>query len=202
MAFSDYQKDITAYACGKKWYWYLPLWCVGGYVFIGLLDFDPNKQLPFLISIAQSFDFMLHEMAHIVTAFLPALLTAAAGSISELLLGATLVIMAWRQRSYFTVLITSLWCMLACQSVGTYMADARQERLQLVSLGGALSGSDKTIHDWNFIFGRLHMLAFDRFIGGCVRAVGVVIGLGGLIFSAWLIYRMAATPQPISNQMK
>ena len=195
MAFSDFQGEVDAYVRGKKWYWYLPVWFIGVYIFIGLLSFNPNKQMPFLITIAESFDFMLHEMAHILTAFLPAILTAAAGSGSELLLGTLLVYMAFKQSSYFTVLITSLWFMLACQSVGVYMADARAQRLELVSLGGALSGGDKTIHDWNFIFSRLHMLGFDVVIGTCMRAVGVIAGLGGLAFSAWLIYKMAATTE-------
>lgn len=189
----DLQSDIDRYVRGKTWYWYAPLWLIGAYTFFKLLGFSPNKQMPFIIAIPQAFDFFLHEMAHIVTSFLPAILTAAAGSFSELLLATLLVAMTFRQRSYSAVLISSLWFMLACQSVGTYMADARAQKIELVSLGSALSGGDQAIHDWHFIFGKLHLLPLDGFIGGSVRAVGILAGLSGLIFSAWIMYKMADT---------
>jgi hypothetical protein len=200
MAFSTLRSNVDAYVQGKVWYWYVPLWFLGMYIFFGLLGFDPNKQMPFLISIAQAFDFFLHETVHIVLGFLPAVLTAAAGSLSELLLGTVLVAMAFMQRSYFAVMVTSLWFMLACQSAGIYMADARAQRLSLVSLGGALSGTDTVIHDWNFAFGKLHLLSLDRVIGTSVRAVGVVVGLFGLVFSAWLIYKMATAADAAATQ--
>jgi hypothetical protein len=201
MAFANLPADTTAYAQGKKWYWYLPLWLLGVYLFVGLLGYNPNKQMPFLISIAQAFDFFLHEMAHIITGFLPAILTAAAGSFSELLLGTALVVVAFKQRSYFAATICMLWLMMACQSVGIYMADARPQRLSLVSLGGELSGSDTVIHDWNFVFTKLHMLGFSGFIGTSVRVVGVVIGLCALVFGAYLLYKMAAAPAQNSQNV-
>lgn len=199
MALSDTFSDIDMYVQGKKWYWYIPAWLIGLYICIALLGFSPNKQMPFLISIGQSFDFFLHEMAHIITGFLPAIVTAAAGSFSELLLGVSLVGMAIKQRAYFTVLITSLWLMMACQSVGIYMADAKPQRLNLVSLGGELAGSDMPIHDWNFIFTRLHLLGMSGFIGTSVRVIGVIAGICGLAFTAWLIYKMAIAKSSLPN---
>jgi hypothetical protein len=198
--------QIDEYVKNKTWYWYLPLWFFGWYVFFKLLGYDPNNGLPFVISIAQAFDFMLHEMAHIVTAFLPSILTASAGSLSELLLGIALIVTAFKTRGYFAVMICALWFMLACQSAGVYMADARAQKLELVSLGGALSGSDTAIHDWHFVFGKLHILPLDTFIGGAVRLFGVLVGLAGLMFAAWIMYKMAAAkldPQTsISNSEK
>ena len=190
--FTNIKTDIDSYARGKRWYWYLPLWFFGIYIFFQLLGFDPNKQLPFVIGIAQAFDFFLHEMAHIITAFLPSLLTAASGSLSEILLGSVLIYTAFRTRGYFSVMICSLWFMLACQSAGVYMADARAQRLELVSLGGALSGNDTALHDWHYVFGKLHILPLDIVIGDTVRGIGVIVGLAGLAFGAWLIYKMAA----------
>ena len=82
-------------------------------------------------------------MTHIVTAFFPSLITAAAGSFSELLLGSALIFGAFMTRCYFAGLFCALWFMLACQSVGLYMADALAQSLELVSLGGSLSGEQK-----------------------------------------------------------
>lgn len=189
---ANVKQQIDAYVKGKAWYWYLPLWLFGWYVFFKLLGFDPNKQMPFVISIAQAFDFFLHEMAHVVTAFLPSILTASAGSLSEILLGIVLIVTAFKTRGYFSVMICALWFMLTCQSAGVYMADARAQKLELVSLGGAISGSDTATHDWHFVFGKLHILPADVFIGDTIRFIGIVVGLAGLLFAAWLIYLMAA----------
>jgi len=188
------QQKVERYAQGKTWYWYVPVWLFGLYVFVSLCGYDPDKSMPLPIAIGQSFDFLLHEMAHIVTAFLPAILTAAAGSLSELLLGTALVVAAFKTRSYMTSLISCLWFMLACQSAGVYMADARAQNLELLSLGAALSGSDEATHDWHFVFGQLHILSLDIFIGDSVRFMGIVVGLFGLAFTAWVIYFMIQPP--------
>ncbi len=192
MAFAETKKQIDEYVQGKKWYFYLPVWLLGIYLFVVLLGFDPNKQMSLIIAPAQSFDFFLHEMAHIFTAFLPPIVCAASGSFSELLLGALLIFTAFKTKGYFAVLICSLWFMLACQSAGVYMADARAQKLSLVSLGSMLSGGDGTgKHDWNFVFGQLHILGADVFIGGTVRVIGILVGLAGIVFTFWLMYRMA-----------
>lgn len=184
--------QIDNYARGKHWYWYMPFWLVCGYIFVKLLGFDPNGQLPLIIAIPQAFDFFLHEMAHIVTAFLPPILTASAGSLSEILLGSLLVRFAFKSRSYMVAMLCCLWFMLACQSAGTYMADARAQKLSLVSLGGILSGSDSAQHDWHFVFGQLHILNLDILIGDTVRAIGIVVGVLGLALGAYTVYRMAS----------
>ena len=187
--------DIEGYVKGKKWYWYALLWALGFYLFVQLLHFNLVDTPVLPIMVAQSLDFTIHEFAHILTGFLPSLLTASAGSFSELLLGAGLVFGALRGRAYFALLICALWFMLACQGVGIYMADAVPQRLPLVSLGGALSGSETVIHDWHFVFGKLHLLGASAFIGGTVRVIGDLVGLAALSFTAWLLYKMAAAAQ-------
>jgi hypothetical protein len=203
MAFVQTKANINTYLESKKWPYYLPLLFLGIYIFIAVLGFDPNKQAKLIIMPAQSLDFALHEFAHIFTAFLPSLITAASGSLSELLLGAGLVFGAFKTRCYFASLICCLWFMLACQSAGIYMADARAERLNLVSLGGALSGTDKATHDWHFVFDKLHILSLDRLIGNTVRGFGIIVGLAGIIFAVGLMYAMATqTKKPLVNEDK
>jgi len=194
------REHINQYAQDKLWYWHVPLWVFGLYLFISLLRFDLTRPMPFVVMVPYAFDFMLHEMAHILTAWLPPLMTAAAGSFSELLLGAVLVYGAFQLRNYFASLFCCVWCMLAFQSVGAYMADAVPQRIPLVSLGGALAGSENTIHDWNFVFGRLHMLGSSGLIGGTIRVLGVLIGLFGVVFSAWIMYRMAAAASVVKRK--
>jgi len=199
MSISSFNASITEYARGKKWYWYLPLWLFGIYVFWQLFVFNmADNQMPFVLLIPYSFDFVMHEFAHIFTAFLPPVMTASAGSGSELLLGIILVVMAFWQRSYFASLFSSLWFALACQSAGQYIADAIPQHLQLVSLGAALSGGDAK-HDWHFVFGQLHLLDASYAIGNSLRFIGMAAAFLGLLFTAWLIYKMAATPAQVAN---
>lgn len=196
MSISDLNASVEKYAVGKLWYWYLPLWLLGFYMFVELFQFDMTRQqMPFVWIIPYSFNFFMHEWAHIFTAWLPPVLTASAGSGSELLLGTVLIIMAFWQRSYFASMFCFLWFALACQSAGQYMADAVPQRLPLVSLGAALSGSSEAKHDWNFVFGQLHLLDASAFIGNSLRAIGMLAGLFGVLFAAWVLYKIAQAPR-------
>jgi len=192
MAFAKTKARIDQYAKDKTWYWHLPLWLFGLYVFVELLGFHLGRPMSFILMIPYSFDFMLHEMAHIMTAWLPPIITAAAGSASELLLGALLVQGAFLFSNYFASIFCCLWMMLACESVGDYMADAIPQHIPLVSLGGAMSGSEQTIHDWHFVFGQLNLLDKSALIGHSFRVLGVLFGVFGILFSAWIMYKMAA----------
>ncbi|HSX15426.1 MAG TPA: hypothetical protein VLF40_01415 [Candidatus Saccharimonadales bacterium] len=192
---ASFKNSVNEYAVGKLWYWYVPLWLFGLYVFVRLLGFNMlSGTATFVIIVPYSFDFMLHELAHIVTAFLPGVLTAAAGSGSELLLGCGLVFGAFWFRNYFALLFCCLWCDLTFQSAGTYMADAIPQRLPLVSLGGALSGQDP-VHDWHYVFGQLHLLGASAFIGNSLRVFGHLVGIFGLVFTVWILYKMAAAAE-------
>lgn len=192
MVFAKTRADIDKYAKGKLWYWHLPLWLFGVYVFVELVGFNLIDPQPFVLAVPHSFDFILHEFAHVFTAWLPPLLAAVSGSAVELLLGGLLVYGAYQFRNYFASLFCCLWFMLTCMSVGSYMADAVPQKIPLVSLGGSIAGAQDVVHDWNFIFGELNMLDSSAFIGNSLRMFGIIVGLFGLVFSAWIIYKMAA----------
>lgn len=178
--------NVDEYSKGKTWYWYIPAWLIGLYIFTKLLDYKLGEPSPFIIMVPSSFNFILHEMAHLFTGFLPSIFTAAAGSFSEILLGILLIGAAFRSYSYFASLFGFLWFMLAMASTGDYMSDARSQLLPLVSFGG-----DDAIHDWHFVFGELGLLQADTFIGGFTRFIGVLAGLVGLGIGAWIIYNIA-----------
>ena len=73
------------------------------------------------------------------------------------------------------------------------MADAIPQHIPLVSLGGAVSGQEP-VHDWHFVFSELHLLNASYFIGAAVRFIGMFTAFLGIMFTAWLLYKMAATP--------
>jgi hypothetical protein len=62
------------------------------------------------------------------------------------------------------------------------MADARAEALPLLTVGDA----EYVIHDWNYLFGKLHILQYDTQIAAAVRTIG---WLGMLAVVIWLIWR-------------
>jgi hypothetical protein len=62
------------------------------------------------------------------------------------------------------------------------MADARAQELPLLTVG---SGDD-VIHDWNYLFGKLGLLAHDTQIAHGMRVIG---WLGMLAVVAWLVWR-------------
>jgi len=190
--FAGLRESVDEFAKGKSWGWHVLPWLFGLYIFVQMFHFDMvGGHMPLVLLVPYSFDFVLHEFAHMFTAFMPDLLTASAGSIAELLLGAGLVWGAFHFRNYFASLFCLLWFDLTLQSAGTYMADAVPQQLPLVSLGGALSGQDP-VHDWHFVFGQLHMLGASGFIGNGLRILGHTVGLLGIAFTAYVMYRMVA----------
>jgi hypothetical protein len=74
--------------------------------------------------------------------------------------------------------------------IATYMADARAQDLPLLSLGGG----DNVIHDWNYLFGKVGVLAHDTQIAAAVRFIGWV---GMLAVVIWLFWRgVNGVPKP------
>lgn len=66
--------------------------------------------------------------------------------------------------------------------ISRYMADARAQELPLLSVGGG----DDVIHDWNYLFGHLGLLAHDTQIASAVRFLG---WLGMISVLAWFTWR-------------
>ena len=70
-------------------------------------------------------------------------------------------------------------------NVGAYMADARIQLLDLVTVGE----SETVIHDWEFIFTGLGLMPYDTAIGQATRVAGW-LGMIGTV--GWLVYRARA----------
>jgi hypothetical protein len=66
--------------------------------------------------------------------------------------------------------------------VAAYMADARAQQLQLLTVGD----SGFVIHDWHYLFGALGLLNHDVQIAHVVRALG---WMGMISTAAWMVWR-------------
>ncbi len=77
-------------------------------------------------------------------------------------------------------------------TMAVYMADARSMELPLVTVGD----TDNVVHDWNYLFGKLHLLDHDTQIASLMRIIGWI---GMLATVGWLLRRGltdSANPQP------
>jgi hypothetical protein len=68
--------------------------------------------------------------------------------------------------------------------VALYVNDARA--LRLVLLGGR-TGAEVEGHDWEFILGRLGLLAHDHRLAWTLHLAGAVLMLGALGWGVWLL---------------
>lgn len=126
-------------------------------------------------------DFGVHEASHIVTFFLPAIFTAAAGSVGEICFTLLLLYATIKAKSYFAAVFASQWVMLGFVSAGLYMADARSQSIPLVGPG------EVVIHDWHYVFSQLGVLNSDTLIGGGIQWIGIAVGFSGLLYGVYFI---------------
>jgi hypothetical protein len=151
------------------------------YLFTQILGFHADDAHNILLSGLYLVEFGVHEGSHIVTAWLPPIVTASAGSIGEVLFTVFVLIAAIKGRAYFAAVFAGLWVMFSMHNAGLYMADARAQLIPLIG------PSENPIHDWHFVFGQLGWLGNDTLIGGTVVNVGVGIGVLSLVWGLFLI---------------
>lgn len=172
----------------------LPLWAyiIGWtcfvYLFIQILSFRADESSNILLSGLYFIEFGVHEASHLVTAFLPQMLVAVAGSIGEIGFTVLIFYAAIKGKAYFAAIFAGLWIMLAMSNVGRYMADARSQLLPLIGPGETVQ------HDWNYVFGQLGWLNADTAIGGTLRGLGIAVGVAALGWGLYLIILKTTTP--------
>lgn len=175
---------------------YLVLLGLFAYLYFQILTFNPQDQTnPLLIGL-YFIEFGVHEASHLITAFLPPIITAAAGSIGEIGFTALIAYAGFRAKSYFGGIFGLLWVMLAMNNAGRYMADARAQQMELIGL------SDHPTHDWNYVFGQLGWLQADTAIGGMVRILGDVIGAAGLLLGLFIVVLIFTARRPALDSVR
>lgn len=167
---------------------YGPLWVFFVYLYFQILGFNQGNMTNVFLGGMYFVQFGVHEAGHIVFGFLPAVMVAAAGSLSELGFTTLLVIATFRAKAYFAGVFALLWFMLACTSAGNYMADARAQLMPLIG------PSSDPQHDWHFVFGQLGWLDADVAIGTTVKIIGGIAAAVGLLLGFLLLIAMAQRP--------
>lgn len=123
---------------------------------------------------------VFHEAGHAVFGFLGDFLGVLGGTLMQVLIPiiATGHFVLYGQR--WSGMVTLFWVSQTLFNVSVYVKDARAQALPLF-------GGDDAIHDWNWLLGRLGLLAWDQAIGSAIYATGLLVLavsiLGGLYYA-------------------
>jgi hypothetical protein len=124
----------------------------------------------------------IHEGGHVIFHIFGEFMGIAGGTLMQLLAPFLLAAYFSFRRQPQGVAFCMFFLFEQFLPIATYMADARAQDLPLLSLG---SGED-VIHDWNYLFGHLGVLAHDTQIAAFMRFAG---WLGMIVVVVWLIWR-------------
>ena len=165
----------------------LLLWCV-------LAAVGQLRSHDFEFNIVYGVLFGVHELGHMVVGLAGNdVLTALAGSAFQVLLPIGAAALLWPRRDKYGIAICGCILAYSLAQVGVYIADARAESLDLVSLS-----AEGQTHDWNFILERWHLLRQDVAIGHFVKDIGWVV-LAGSVVLAVLALKALWAPPPQSD---
>ena len=131
---------------------------------------------------------MFHEAGHPILGLLSSRLEPYGGTLGQLVFPIVLAVSFWRKDQPLSFAGAWIWFFENCLNIARYMADARAQELPLVG------GGD---HDWNTIFGRWHVLAYDRRIATVVKIIGLI---GMAAVCAWVVWRWYRDRERIGEQ--
>ena len=188
MSWLDAQRDDALEWCaGRSWRWRAPLLLFLAWTGVRHL-MDPEYW-----SIFMGLTLGLHELGHVLWSPFGEMLGIAGGSITQLLAPLVAAFLLWRQRDFFGVAVCGAWLSFSLANLATYIADAREGALPLVSLG---DGED-VIHDWNWLLDAAGWLQHDASIARFTRLLSGAALVLSLALGAWLCRRMAERRAPV-----
>ena len=124
----------------------------------------------------------VHEGGHIIFGWFGEFIAVAGGTFLQLAAPAMLAIYFVFRRQPQGVTFCMFFFFEQFGPIATYMADARAQDLPLLTVGSG----DNVIHDWNYLFGKLGVLAHDTQIASTMRVIG---WLGMLSIVGWFVWR-------------
>lgn len=136
----------------------------------------------------------VHEGGHLIFGWFGEFIAVAGGTFLQLATPAMLAIYFAFRRQPQGVTFCMFFFFEQFGPIATYMADARAQELPLLTVGSG----DNVIHDWNYLFGKLGLLAHDTQIASAMRAIGW-LGMLGIV--AWFVWRgLAQAPPPARKE--
>ncbi|MBA2683658.1 MAG: hypothetical protein H0U66_04100 [Gemmatimonadaceae bacterium] len=127
----------------------------------------------------------VHEGGHILFSPLGELLEVAGGSITQVAVPLVVAYAFLRQREYFGIAVALAWLSMSLTNLATYVGDARNQDLPLVSMG-----SGGPIHDWHYLLARYAMLGDARALARFTTFLSLLSIAAAIVLGAWLCNAM------------
>ena len=128
---------------------------------------------------------VIHEGGHLLFGWFGRTLGILGGTLLQLLVPLALAVYFLLRRHTTGTAFAVFFFFESFLNVGVYMADARRQALQYVTVGDPGSAE----HDWDVLFSGIGLLEKDTVIGGAMRVLGWMGMLGSV---AWLVRRARA----------
>jgi len=122
----------------------------------------------------------IHEGGHLLFGWFGQTLGVMGGTLLQLGVPFTVAVYFVFQRHIPGTAFAAFFFFENFLNVATYMADARAQALQYVTVG-----EGEAEHDWTTMFIKLGLLEYDTTIGGVVRVLGWLGMLGVVIWLWW-----------------
>jgi hypothetical protein len=122
----------------------------------------------------------IHEGGHLLFRWFGETLHILGGTILQLFVPLAIAIYFVFQRQVAGAAFAAFFFFENFLSVGTYMADARAQALQYVTVG-----EGEAEHDWTAMFIKVGLLEHDTAIGHTVRALGWLGMIGVVVWFWW-----------------
>ena len=135
-------------------------------------------------SLLDGVDLAIHETGHLVFGPFGEFIGFAGGTIFQLLMPALFVGYFVRRGDHYAASVALWWIAQNCGNIAVYVADARAQELPLVG-GGE--------HDWEYLLGRLGLLARDHAIARGITSVGYLLLVAA---TAWGLAAAGRRPTP------
>lgn len=140
--------------------------------------------------IVDNVNLVVHESGHLLFSWLGnQTIMVAGGTLMQLLVPFSLAVFFVFQRQPIGAAFCSFFFFENFLNIAPYMADARVQRLQLVTVGNA----ENTVHDWFYLFSKLGLLRHDTQIAALVKFLG---WLGMFAVVGWLVWRGRESVEP------
>ena len=185
---------------GRYWWARLPLLIFFAYMLVRhLQDYEYS-------SLFDGINLGIHELGHYVFRPFGRFMHVAGGTILQCLAPLVSMIVFWRQRDYFAILLCFGWLSTNLFGVALYCRDALDQSLPLVvpGEGAVLPGELPSAHDWLFLLNRFGALRHAHAIGAWLRLAAAALMLMFLVPGSFLVWRMWRTrgeqPQPGPEQ--
>lgn len=121
---------------------------------------------------------LIHEAGHLVFAIMGEFVTMLGGTILQLLVPMMFLGYFGLRREFFSASVMLFWVADNLINISVYMKDAQEMSLPLLVEG--------SIHDWNWIFGKLGLLDYAQGIGGSVFVLGEIFALVSIVGMIYL----------------